>query len=92
MNVHAQEATHVFTVKKRAGKVPFEQRWENFRKAFSYAPHYSASMGAGLAFAYTPAGGVSVVGNITSKGYALLGVQGQHPIKGSKWVFNHNSF
>lgn len=92
MNLSAQEATHVFSVQKSAKKVPFAQRWENFQKHFSVAPHYSASMGAGLAFAYTPAGGVSVVGNITSRGYTLLGLQGKHPIKGSKWVFNHNSF
>ena len=88
----AQEATHVFTVKKSEPKVTFAQRWANFQKDFSLAPHYSSSMGAGLAFAYTPAGGVSVVGNITSKGYALLGLQGRHHIKGSKWEFNHNSF
>ena len=88
----AQEATHVFTVKKSAQKVHFAQKWANFQKNFSLAPHYSASMGAGLSFAYTPSGGVSVVGNITSRGYVLLGLQGRHMMKGGKWEFNHNSF
>ena len=92
-SISAQEATHVFTAKKTASKVSFAQVLDNFRKDFSLAPHYSAGLGAGLAFSYTPSGKrVSVIGNIASTGYALLGVQGKHPLKGGKWEFNHNSY
>ncbi len=89
---YAQESVHVIVAEKSSKKVPLSQKWANFREDVTLAPHYSSSMGAGVAFAYTPADNFSFVGNIATKGYTLLGINGRKALGKGKWEFNYNAF
>ena len=87
--LHAQDSTHVITVKDIAPKKRF---FERFTGTFSIAPHYSSEMGLGVAISYTCAKPLAIVADITTEGYMLVGVNGSGDTKNGKWLYSYRSF
>lgn len=88
----AQEAVHVIKAQDVDQNAMPAQKWIGFLSKFSFSPYYSSNMGLGVALGYAPSKDMAIVGNITSKGYALLGVKGNRLSKGGKLKFNYNAY
>ncbi len=86
--MHAQDSTHVITVKDITPKKSF---FENWGGTFTIAPHFSNEMGVGVAMSYACAKPVTFIGNFTSKGYLLLGANGSAWSRSRKWKFNYGT-
>lgn len=86
--VAAQDSTHVITVRDIT---PGKNFLEGLEGKFTFAPHYSAEMGLGAAFAYTTNAGVSIIGNASTEGYALLGINGEHQVMRRKWELSYDA-
>lgn len=86
--VSAQDSTHVITVKD---VTPKESLAKKLGGTFTAAPHYSSEMGLGVALAFSSKAGFSVIGNISTEGYALLGINGMHNIGDTKWRLSYNA-
>ena len=87
--MYAQDSIHVITAKKVVPKRSFS---DIFTGKFTLAPHYSNEMGIGVAMSYTCAGHFTFVGNMTSEGYLLTGVNGRTFTRNRKWKFSYNVF
>lgn len=85
----AQDSIHVITVKKRAQEGNFLKKMMEGK--FTIAPHYSSEMGLGTAFAYTCGAGISLIGNISTEGYALLGLDGTHYTRERRWKISYDA-
>ena len=84
-----QDSTDVITVRDIT---PKKRLAERLNGKFSFAPHYSDEMGIGVAMSYECARPFTVLGNITSKGYMLLGVNGHAFTRNKKWKFSYITF
>ncbi len=87
--ITAQDSTHVITVKDIT---PQKKLSERLNGKFTLAPHFSNEMGIGVAMSYECASAFTVLGNITSKGYMLLGVNGHAFTQNKKWKFSYSTF
>ncbi|MBR2437590.1 MAG: hypothetical protein IKB26_00935, partial [Bacteroidales bacterium] len=85
----AQDSTHVIRVRDIT---PRENFLSKLKGELTFAPHYSAELGAGAAFAYVTPANVTVVGDIASQGYVLLGILGKHPVCGGKWSVDYKAY
>ena len=88
-DMYAQDSTQVITIKKRPPKKNFA---EIFSGTISVAPHYSSEMGLGIAMSYNCAKPIAIIGNITTEGYMLLGVNGSGTTRKGKWEYNYSAF
>lgn len=84
----AQDSTHVITVKDITPRGNF---LEKLGGKFTFAPHYSSEMGLGTAFAYSSRAGITLIGNVSTEGYALLGINGAHHTRGNRWNISYDA-
>ena len=87
--VWGQDSTDVIlvrdiTVKKKAKK--------DTKGKFTAAPHYTSEMGLGVAMTYVRQNAFSILGNVTTKGYILIGANGTSTSKKEKWEFSYNGY
>ena len=87
-DIYAQDSTQVITIKKRPPKKNFA---EIFSGTISVAPHYSSEMGLGIAMSYTCAKPIAIIGNITTEGYMLLGVNGSGTTRKGNTITAHST-
>lgn len=87
--VAGQDSIQVITVKRIPKKEPLVKR---FSAKFDMVPHYSNEMGVGIVFSYTLWQELGFIGNISSKGYLLLGAQGAAASKNGKWDFSYRGY
>ena len=85
----AQDSTHVITAKEIKQKKNFPLLAGG---SLSVAPHFSSEMGPGAAFSYTGKTPVSAIGNITAKGYLLLGLAAKGETRDNKWKYSGSIF
>ena len=87
--VKGQDSVQVITISRAPQKAPF---FERISGKFNAVPHYSNDMGLGIAFGYTCASEFALIGNVTTKGYMLLGAQGTARSRSEKWEFSYKGF
>lgn len=88
-NIYAQDSTHVITVKEIT---PKKRCAERLAGTFSVAPHYSSEMGLGVAMSYTFTKPITIIGNFTTEGYMLLGVNGTGTTRKGNWEYSYSAF
>lgn len=88
MALVAQDSTHVITVKDIT---PRESWLKKLEGKFTFAPHYTSEMGLGTAFGYSSKAGITLIGNVSSEGYALLGINGTHTTRNSRWNITYDA-
>lgn len=86
--MRGQERTHVILLRDITPKESLASKLDG---NFLFAPHYSAETGVGLAFSYLSKANVTFIGDIASRDFALLGVMGNHPIKGGEWSLGYRA-
>ncbi len=89
LHLLGQDSTHVIRVKDITPKKKFA---DIFQGKFTAAPHYSNEMGLGVAFSYECSQPLTFIGNITSKGYVLIGASGNTLTRNKKWAFNYSAY
>ncbi len=84
-----QDSTHVIRVKDITPKGSLLQK---FKGDLSFIPHYSVETGAGVLFSYVTKGAITLVGDISTHGHALLGIAGNHPVAKSEWKLDYKGY
>lgn len=84
-----QDSTHVITVRDIT---PRESFFSKLKGELTFAPHYSVEAGAGILFSYITKANITVVGDLSTQGYALLGVVGNHKIASDRWSVGYKGY
>ena len=84
-----QDSTHVITVRDIT---PRESFFSKLKGELSFVPHYSIEGGAGILFSYITKANITVVGDISNRGHALVGVAGNHRVAGGKWSVGYKGY
>ena len=87
--VNGQDSVQVITIKRSPEKKKF---FKSLALQFDAVPHYSNEMGLGVALGLNFTEKLSVIGNFTTKGYMLVGLDGAARSKSKKWEFNYKGF
>lgn len=86
---YGQDSTHVITVRDITPRQSFLPK---LKGELTFAPHYSVETGAGILFSYITKANISVVGDISTRGHALLGVVGSHSVAAGKWSISYKGY
>lgn len=87
--LQGQDSTHVIRLRDITPRVSLLQKMKG---DLSFVPHYSVETGAGVMFSYVTKGSVTLIGDISTQGHALLGIAGSHPVAKGKWRLDYKGY